>query len=66
MDVKKSVHDAYNAKIDEENEMMAWGVPGVSSWYKNSKGRVTQNWPGTLLEYWSLTREPDPADYEFV
>lgn len=62
---KESVHDAYNEKIDEGNSQMAWGVPGVDSWYKNDKGRVTQNWPGTLLEYWTLTKAPDPADYEF-
>lgn len=62
---KQDIHDAYNVKIDEDNTMMAWGTPGVDSWYKNDKGRVTQNWPGTLLEYWTLTRAPDPADFEF-
>ncbi len=66
MDVKKPVHDAFNKKIDAENELMAWGVEGVSSWYKNDKGRVTQNWPGTLLEYWTLTKEPNPSDYELI
>ena len=45
---------------------MAWGAPDVRSWYKNDKGRVTQNWPFTLLEYWNQTREPDPADYTFL
>ncbi len=30
---------------------------------RNSKGRVTQNWPFTLLEYWTRTRTPDPADF---
>jgi len=63
---KLSVHDAYNEKIDKANEMMAWGTPHVSSWYKNSKGRVTQNWPGTLIEYWSQTKKPNPGDYDFV
>ncbi len=66
MDVKKPVHDAFNEKIDAENELMAWGLEGVSSWYKNEKGRVTQNWPGTLLEYWTLTKKPNPSDYELI
>ena len=59
------VHDAYNEKIDAGNALMAWGTPGVDSWYKNDKGRVTQNWPGTLLEYWTLTKAPVKEEFEF-
>ena len=66
MDCKQDVHDAYNARIDKGNREMAWGTPNVHSWYKNSKGRVTQNWPFTLLEYWTQTRAPNPADYIFT
>jgi 4-hydroxyacetophenone monooxygenase len=62
--VKQSVHDAFNAKVDAENTKMAWGQPGVTSWYKNAKGRVSQNWPFALVDYWQATRRPDPADFE--
>jgi len=40
-------------------------VPQVTSWYKNAKGRVAQNWPFPLVEYWARTRAPDPKDFEF-
>jgi 4-hydroxyacetophenone monooxygenase len=63
MDCRQDVHDAYNEKIDAGNQEMAWGAPNVSSWYKNSKGRVTQNWPFTLLEFWNQTRAPEASDY---
>jgi 4-hydroxyacetophenone monooxygenase len=63
MDCRQDVHDAYNERLDAGNAQMAWGTPHVHSWYKNSKGRVTQNWPFTLLEFWKETRAPDPADY---
>jgi 4-hydroxyacetophenone monooxygenase len=63
MECRQDVHDAYNEKIDAGNEGMAWGAPNVSSWYKNSKGRVTQNWPFTLLEFWNQTRAPEASDY---
>ena len=66
MDCKVETHDAYNRRIDEGNAAMAWGTPDVSSWYKNSAGHVTQNWPFSLLEFWSQTLEPDPDDYEFL
>jgi 4-hydroxyacetophenone monooxygenase len=46
--------------------MMAWGFSKVTSWYKNERGRVAQNWPFSLLEFWQLTRHPDPGDYAFL
>ncbi len=66
MECRQDVHDAYNQEIDTGNLAMAWGTPNVRSWYKNSKGRVTQNWPFTLLEYWRRTQSPNPADFEFL
>jgi 4-hydroxyacetophenone monooxygenase len=63
IEVRGDVHDAYNAEVDAANEMMAWGASSVSSWYKNAKGRVSQNWPFSLLEFWRRTRAVDPDDY---
>ncbi|QMW22897.1 flavin-containing monooxygenase [Sandaracinobacteroides saxicola] len=60
--VKPHVHDAFNARVDAENARMAWGQPGVSSWYKGANGRVTQNWPFALVDYWAATRAPNPDD----
>ncbi len=39
---------------------MAWGVSSVNSWYKNRAGRVTQNWPFSLLEFWEQTAPARP------
>ncbi|HEY5680869.1 MAG TPA: NAD(P)/FAD-dependent oxidoreductase [Pseudomonadales bacterium] len=66
LDCRADVHDAYNEWIDEGNANMAWGAARVPSWYKNEKGRVSQNWPFTLLEYWNHTRDVNAADYEFL
>jgi 4-hydroxyacetophenone monooxygenase len=63
LDVRKDVHDEFNERVDAENRMMAWGWSDVHSWYKNEHGRVAQNWPFTLLEYWQRTLAPDPDDY---
>ena len=38
----------------------------MSSWYKNDSGRVAQNWPFTLLEYWQRTLRPDPAEFDLL
>jgi 4-hydroxyacetophenone monooxygenase len=64
LDVRKDVHDDFNAAVDAENRRMAWGVSEVNSWYKNASGRVSQNWPFTLLDYWRRTLRPDPDEYD--
>ena len=63
MEPKREVHDAFNIKVDEGNRLMAWGAPQVTSWYKNEKGRVSQNWPFALVDYWRATLAPDPRDF---
>jgi len=63
---RQDVHDAYNERIDSDNLLRAWGASDVNSWYKSDSGRVAQNWPYNLIEYWQQTREPDPADYVFL
>jgi 4-hydroxyacetophenone monooxygenase len=63
LEVRQDVHDAFNAKVDAANALMAWGAPQVNSWYKNAKGRVSQNWPFPLVDYWTATLAPNPADF---
>ena len=63
MECRAEVHDRYNEWIDAGNMAMAWGVSSVNSWYKNEFGRVAQNWPYSLLEYWQQTRLPNLDDY---
>ena len=63
IEVRRDVHDAFNVKVDAANATMAWGAAGVTSWYKNATGRVSQNWPFPIVEYWNATVAPDPADF---
>ncbi len=59
----QEVHDAFNARVDAANLQMAWGVATVNSWYRNATGRTAQNWPFSLLDYWTATRRPEPRDH---
>jgi 4-hydroxyacetophenone monooxygenase len=63
LEPKADVYDAFNKRVDAMNAKMAWGVPQVSSWYKNEKGRVSQNWPFPLVDYWNATVAPNPEDF---
>jgi 4-hydroxyacetophenone monooxygenase len=64
MDVRPEVQAAYAERIDAANRLSAWGASDVNSWYKNEHGRVTQNWPFSLLEFWQQTRAVDPTEYD--
>ena len=66
IECRQAVHDSYNERIDEGNRLMAWGASTVNSWYKSESGRVAQNWPFSLLEFWQQTRCVDSADYELL
>ena len=63
---RRDIHDAFNERVDAGNAGMAWGVPQVTSWYKSETGRVSQNWPFPIVDYWYATREPNPSDFEIA
>ncbi|MFZ9041518.1 MAG: flavin-containing monooxygenase [Ilumatobacteraceae bacterium] len=62
--VKESVHDEYVHAVDERHGQMIWTHPGVSTYYRNSKGRVVLATPWSLLEYWEMTHDVDLDDFE--
>lgn len=64
LSVKREPYEAYNRKVDAEFSDMVWQHPGVTSWYKNSKGRVVTNSPWALSVYHSFTAEFRPEEYE--
>jgi len=63
IDVRQDVHDAYVRRVDAEHEKMVWTHPGMSTYYRNAKGRVVSVMPWRLVDYWAMTHEPDFADY---
>ncbi|MDF5890229.1 NAD(P)/FAD-dependent oxidoreductase [Pseudomonas syringae pv. syringae] len=63
MEIKAQVFESYNQRVDQANGLRAWGFSRVNSWYKNSKGRVTQNFPFNAVEFWRRTHEVEVTDY---
>ncbi len=54
---------AYNREVQALSEQLAWGHDGVQSWYKNSRGRVVNNSPFSLHEFWERVHDLDPTEY---
>lgn len=63
IEVKKEPFEAYNERVDEAMRSMVWSHGGVTSWYKNKKGRVTMNSPWRLVDYRNMTAELDVENY---
>ncbi|SFP84479.1 flavin-containing monooxygenase [Sphingomonas rubra] len=64
VDVRREVHDAYNAKVDDTHAGLVWTFPGVDGYVRNSKGRIVVNNPFRIIDMWRMTDTADLADYE--
>jgi 4-hydroxyacetophenone monooxygenase len=63
IEVRPEVYNVYNESVDRANRAMAWGTSDARSWYKNKHGRVTQNWPFPIIDYWNATRYAKAEDF---
>jgi 4-hydroxyacetophenone monooxygenase len=63
VDVKQEVHDAYNERLDEALGQTIWAHPGMTTYYRNSQGRIVVPMPWSNVDYWHMTREPNLDDY---
>ena len=57
MEVREDVNDEYNDQVQAISETLAWGHPGVQSWYKNSQGHVVNNSPFSLQKFWEINHD---------
>jgi 4-hydroxyacetophenone monooxygenase len=64
IDVKPDAHDEYVRKVDAEHEQMIWTHPGMTTYYRNSRGRVFSAMPWRFVDYWQMTHDVDLADYK--
>ena len=63
VEAREEVFEEYNADLDRAHANMIWTHPGMSTYYRNARGRVVGNSPWTVIDYWELTRAPDPTEY---
>jgi 4-hydroxyacetophenone monooxygenase len=66
LEVQPDVHDEYNAKIDAEHELLIWTHPGMTNWYRNKHNRITALLPWRLVDYWTMTHDPNFDDFRVV
>jgi 4-hydroxyacetophenone monooxygenase len=63
IECRAAAYEEYNERLDAALDDLVWSQADVGSWYKNSSARVVTNSPWRLVDYWSMTREPNLADW---
>ncbi|MCW1385029.1 NAD(P)/FAD-dependent oxidoreductase [Novosphingobium sp. KCTC 2891] len=63
MECRRDVHDAYNARLDEEQASCLWALDGHKSYYLNEHGRQGVNNPLRPSTTYSLVREVRMEDF---
>ncbi|MGO4256766.1 flavin-containing monooxygenase [Marmoricola sp. RAF53] len=62
--VKENAEETFDAEVQRRLTESVWG--GCDSWYRDEGGRVTTNWPGTVIEYKDRTRHLDRSAFEIT
>jgi 4-hydroxyacetophenone monooxygenase len=63
VEVRDDVHARYNADLDAEHENMVWTHPGMSTYYRNDRGRIVINSPYRNVDFFAMTRQVDLDEY---
>jgi 4-hydroxyacetophenone monooxygenase len=63
VDCRQSVHDAYNDELDQALSQTIWAHPGMTTYYRNARGRIVVPMPWSNVDYWHRTRTPELDDY---
>jgi cation diffusion facilitator CzcD-associated flavoprotein CzcO len=61
VDVTPEAQAASNARLDRELARTVW-AGSCHSWYKDARGRITNNWSSYTWRYWQRTRRLDRRD----
>ena len=64
IEIRQDVHDAYNEKVDQLHERMVWTHPGMTTYYRNERGRVVVNSPFRNAQFFAWTNEADLSQFE--
>jgi 4-hydroxyacetophenone monooxygenase len=63
VEVREDVWAQYNANVDAEHENMVWTHPGMSTYYRNDRGRIVINSPYRNVDFFEMTRKVKLDEY---
>jgi 4-hydroxyacetophenone monooxygenase len=57
VECRQEVHDDYNERVDAAHEKMVWTHEGMTTYYRNARGRIVVNSPFRNVDYYEMTRK---------
>jgi 4-hydroxyacetophenone monooxygenase len=66
VDCRAEARDRWVEQVDAEHAQMVWSHPGMTTYYRNRRGRVVNNSPYRVVDYWLMTHDADLADFTTV
>lgn len=63
VEVREDVWTRYNDDVAREHEDMVWTHPGMTTYYRNARGRITINSPYRNVDFYAMTKEVDLDEY---
>lgn len=63
VEIRQDVHDAFNADVDARHDQMVWSHPGMTTYYRNDRGRIVINSPYRNVDFYEMTKTADLAEF---
>jgi len=63
VEVREDVWARYNDDVAREHEDMVWTHPGMTTYYRNDRGRITINSPYRNVDFYAMTKQVDLDEY---
>ena len=63
VECRAEAHDGWVAQVDAAHSTMVWSHPGMTTYYRNKRGRVVTNSPYRVVDYWLMTQNADLAEF---
>lgn len=63
LEVRADVCERYNDDVQALHDQMVWTHPGMSTYYRNARGRIVINSPYRNVDFFAMTRTVDLDEY---
>lgn len=59
VECRQEVYDDYNAEVEAMHTKLVWSHPGMSTYYRHSRGRIVVDSPWRNVDFFRFFRDPD-------
>ena len=63
VDCRQDVHDEYNERLATTLQDTIWAHPGMTTYYRNDRGRIVINSPYRNVDFYEMTKTADLAEF---